>query len=66
MEFKEKPACQLFLNNEKLSRQKFARVDGQQGKFEYQWQDTADKTKFWQGKLARRLHEQGDLVKGKL
>ena len=62
---KENLACQLFLDKEKLSSQKFARVDGQQGKCD---KDIIDLliTETCQGKLADRLHEQENLVNGKL
>ena len=61
---KENLACQLFLDKEKLSSQKFARVDGQQGK--------CDKDIIDLQHLSRktchifRLHYQGKLVQEKL
>ena len=61
---KENLACKLFLDKEKLSSQKFARVDGQQGK--------CDKDITCQVHLSRKtchlfhLHYKGKLVKENL
>ena len=49
-----------------LTREKFAPVDGQQGKCDKDIIDFLGITETCQGKLADRLHEQGNLVNGKL